>query len=122
MKLRQGPRSIEDVFGIYSSPIQGRHEEASGGGTTFRDFLNLPGHTSWSLGQRFEQRRRHTPWAGMLGRRLTKALELALDRQVRPPWREWLMLSNPIQCATSSRGGPLIQCATSGRGGPLIQV
>eukprot|EP00955_Chlamydomonas_euryale_P082622 363749-Chlamydomonas_euryale.AAC.7 len=30
---------------MYSFAIRGCHEEGSGGGTNFRDFLKLPGHT-----------------------------------------------------------------------------
>eukprot|EP00955_Chlamydomonas_euryale_P115163 366332-Chlamydomonas_euryale.AAC.10 len=40
---QQGRRNIRD-FSVYGSAIRGCHEEGSGGGATFRDFLNLPGH------------------------------------------------------------------------------
>eukprot|EP00955_Chlamydomonas_euryale_P001957 21864-Chlamydomonas_euryale.AAC.1 len=39
LKFRHGHRNIKDFLGTYSSAIRGYHEEASGGGTTFRDFL-----------------------------------------------------------------------------------
>eukprot|EP00955_Chlamydomonas_euryale_P022061 233009-Chlamydomonas_euryale.AAC.1 len=45
LKLRPGLRNIKDSSGMYSSAIQGCHKEGSGGGTTFRDFLKLRGHT-----------------------------------------------------------------------------
>eukprot|EP00955_Chlamydomonas_euryale_P105482 365642-Chlamydomonas_euryale.AAC.6 len=51
MKLRPGHRYIKDFSVECSSAIRGRHDEDSGGGTIFRDFLYLPGHTeliSWA--------------------------------------------------------------------------
>eukprot|EP00955_Chlamydomonas_euryale_P112285 366122-Chlamydomonas_euryale.AAC.17 len=45
LNLRPGHRNIENFSEIYSSAIRGCHEEGSGGGTTSRDFLKLPGHT-----------------------------------------------------------------------------
>eukprot|EP00955_Chlamydomonas_euryale_P075345 362292-Chlamydomonas_euryale.AAC.6 len=45
LKLRPGHRDIKDFSGMYSSAIRGCHEEGAGSGTTFRDFLKLPGHT-----------------------------------------------------------------------------
>eukprot|EP00955_Chlamydomonas_euryale_P007242 76556-Chlamydomonas_euryale.AAC.3 len=45
MKLNLGHRILKTFSGMYSSAIRGCHEESSGGGTTFRDFLKLPGHT-----------------------------------------------------------------------------
>eukprot|EP00955_Chlamydomonas_euryale_P097403 365072-Chlamydomonas_euryale.AAC.21 len=45
LKLRPGHRSIKDFSGMYSSAIRGHYEAGSGGGTTCRDFLKLPGHT-----------------------------------------------------------------------------
>eukprot|EP00955_Chlamydomonas_euryale_P039225 351330-Chlamydomonas_euryale.AAC.2 len=50
LKLRPDHRNIKDFSGMYSSAIRGCHEEISSGGTTFRYFVKLPGHTkliSW---------------------------------------------------------------------------
>eukprot|EP00955_Chlamydomonas_euryale_P068879 360256-Chlamydomonas_euryale.AAC.4 len=87
---------------MYSSAIRRCHEEGSGGGTTFQDFLKLPGHTK-SLGQKSEQRRRNVPWTGRPGGTLLKTLlrwnqeaptDWTFDTVLRSPWREWLMLCN----------------------------
>eukprot|EP00955_Chlamydomonas_euryale_P094046 364824-Chlamydomonas_euryale.AAC.11 len=43
LKLGPGPRNIKEFLGCTALQIRGCHEE--GGGTTFRDFLNLPEHT-----------------------------------------------------------------------------
>eukprot|EP00955_Chlamydomonas_euryale_P097378 365071-Chlamydomonas_euryale.AAC.8 len=49
LKLRPGHRNIEDFHEMYSSETRACHEEGSGRGTTFRDFLKLPGHTKLVL-------------------------------------------------------------------------
>eukprot|EP00955_Chlamydomonas_euryale_P082785 363764-Chlamydomonas_euryale.AAC.13 len=49
LKLRPGHRNIEDFHEMYSSATQACHEEGSGRGTTFRDFLKLPGQTKLIL-------------------------------------------------------------------------
>eukprot|EP00955_Chlamydomonas_euryale_P081810 363628-Chlamydomonas_euryale.AAC.12 len=49
--LRTGHRNIKDITGMYNSAIRGYHEEGHSGGTNFRDFLKLLGHTKlipWS--------------------------------------------------------------------------
>eukprot|EP00955_Chlamydomonas_euryale_P006396 67772-Chlamydomonas_euryale.AAC.2 len=69
LKLRLGHVNIKDFSGMYSSAIRGCHEEGSGGGTTFRDFLELSGHTKL------------IPWPEIQA----AAAERALDRQA---WRD----------------------------------
>eukprot|EP00955_Chlamydomonas_euryale_P038717 351168-Chlamydomonas_euryale.AAC.4 len=69
VKLRQGHRNMKDFSGRYSSAIRRCHEEGSGGGTTFRVFLKLPGHTNL------------IPWPEIQA----AAAERALDRQA---WRD----------------------------------
>eukprot|EP00955_Chlamydomonas_euryale_P101052 365321-Chlamydomonas_euryale.AAC.19 len=44
LQSRQGHRNIQNS-GMYSSAIWGCHEEGSGGGITFWDFVKLSGHT-----------------------------------------------------------------------------
>eukprot|EP00955_Chlamydomonas_euryale_P109637 365943-Chlamydomonas_euryale.AAC.7 len=63
---------------MYSSAIRGRHEEGSGGGTTFRDFLKLPGHTKL------------TTWPELRA----AAAERALSRQV---WRDAIKNLAPLE-------------------------
>eukprot|EP00955_Chlamydomonas_euryale_P118423 366540-Chlamydomonas_euryale.AAC.7 len=65
LKLRPGHRNNKDFSGMYSSAIWGCHEDGSGGGTTLRDFLKLPGHTKL------------IPWPEIRA----AAAERALDRQ-----------------------------------------
>eukprot|EP00955_Chlamydomonas_euryale_P026649 281038-Chlamydomonas_euryale.AAC.1 len=65
LKFRPGHRNIKDFPGMYCSAIRGCHDEGSGGGNTFRDFLKLPGHTKL------------TPWPEIRA----VAAERALDRQ-----------------------------------------
>eukprot|EP00955_Chlamydomonas_euryale_P061028 357886-Chlamydomonas_euryale.AAC.15 len=65
LKLRPGHRNIKDYSEMYSSAIPGCREEGSGGGTTFRDFFKLPGHTKL------------IPWPEIR----TAAAKRALDRQ-----------------------------------------
>eukprot|EP00955_Chlamydomonas_euryale_P104812 365595-Chlamydomonas_euryale.AAC.15 len=79
------PRQVFDCS-LASSAIRGCPEEGSGSGTTFRDFLKLPGHTKL------------IPWLEIRA----AAAERALDRQAwqdaiknLAPWREWQMLCNP---------------------------
>eukprot|EP00955_Chlamydomonas_euryale_P074017 361917-Chlamydomonas_euryale.AAC.8 len=69
LKLRQGHRNMKDFSGMYSSAIGGWQEEGSGGGTTFRDYLELPGHTKL------------IPWPKIRA----AAASRALDRQA---WRD----------------------------------
>eukprot|EP00955_Chlamydomonas_euryale_P101239 365333-Chlamydomonas_euryale.AAC.4 len=64
LQLRPHHRNIENFSGMYSSTLRGCHEESSGGGTTFRDFLKLPGHTQM------------IPWPAIRA----AAAERALDR------------------------------------------
>eukprot|EP00955_Chlamydomonas_euryale_P067885 359959-Chlamydomonas_euryale.AAC.2 len=47
LKLTPRQRNIKDFSEMYSSAIWGCHEEGSHGGTTFRNFLRLPGHTKF---------------------------------------------------------------------------
>eukprot|EP00955_Chlamydomonas_euryale_P082633 363751-Chlamydomonas_euryale.AAC.1 len=54
---------------MYSSAIRGCHEEGSGGGTFFLEFLKLPGHTKL------------IPWPEIQA----AEVEHALDRQA---WRD----------------------------------
>eukprot|EP00955_Chlamydomonas_euryale_P029542 311521-Chlamydomonas_euryale.AAC.1 len=63
---------------MYSSAIGGCHEEGSGGGTTFQDFLDLPGHTKL------------IPWPAIRA----AAAERALDRQA---WRDAIENLAPLE-------------------------
>eukprot|EP00955_Chlamydomonas_euryale_P033231 347408-Chlamydomonas_euryale.AAC.1 len=69
LKLRPGHGNIKGFSGMYTSAIRGSHEEFSSGGTTFLDFLNLPGHTNLITWPEFR----------------AAAAERALDRQA---WRD----------------------------------
>eukprot|EP00955_Chlamydomonas_euryale_P015396 164950-Chlamydomonas_euryale.AAC.1 len=77
-KLSPGHRNIEDFSGMYSSAIRGCHEEGSGVGTTFRDFLKLPGHTKL------------IPWPEIRA----AAAERALDRHA---WRDAIQNLAPFE-------------------------
>eukprot|EP00955_Chlamydomonas_euryale_P080265 363402-Chlamydomonas_euryale.AAC.6 len=71
-------KNIKDFSGMYSSAIQGCHEESSGGGTSFRDYLKLPGHT------------KSIPWPEIW----EAAAECALDRQA---WQDAFKNLAPLQ-------------------------
>eukprot|EP00955_Chlamydomonas_euryale_P078169 363096-Chlamydomonas_euryale.AAC.11 len=77
-KLRSGHRNFKDFPGMYSSAMHGCHEESSGGGTTFWDFLKLPGHGKL------------IPWPEIRA----AAAEHALDRQA---WRDTIKNLAPLE-------------------------
>eukprot|EP00955_Chlamydomonas_euryale_P050410 354548-Chlamydomonas_euryale.AAC.12 len=84
MKLRPGHRNIKDFSEMYSFAIPGCHEEGSGGGTTFRDFLKLPGHTTLA------------PWPEIRA----VAAKRALDRQA---WRDPIKNLVPMKLRSPDR-------------------
>eukprot|EP00955_Chlamydomonas_euryale_P059148 357291-Chlamydomonas_euryale.AAC.3 len=69
LKSRPGHTNIKAFSGMYSSAIQGCHEESSDGGTIFQDFLKLHGYTEL------------IPWPEIGA----AAVERALDKQA---WRD----------------------------------
>eukprot|EP00955_Chlamydomonas_euryale_P093477 364787-Chlamydomonas_euryale.AAC.15 len=82
-----------------SSAIRGCHEEGSGGGTTFRDLLKLPGHTKL------------IPWPDIRA----AAAECALDRQA---WRDAIKNLAPLEFQKPKQTGRLTwSCARRGGSG-----
>eukprot|EP00955_Chlamydomonas_euryale_P068536 360147-Chlamydomonas_euryale.AAC.6 len=76
---------------MYSSAIRGCHEEGSGGGTNFRDFLKLPGHSKL------------IPWPEIRA----AAAERALDRQA---WRDVIQNLAPLEFKKPQQAGSMTRC------------
>eukprot|EP00955_Chlamydomonas_euryale_P038713 351166-Chlamydomonas_euryale.AAC.5 len=94
--LRPGHRNITDFSGMYSSAIRGCHDEGSGGGTAFRDFLELPCHTKLIL------------WSEIRA----AVAERALDRQA---WRDAIKNLAPLEFKKPQQVGRMTRsCARRG--------
>eukprot|EP00955_Chlamydomonas_euryale_P000634 7176-Chlamydomonas_euryale.AAC.2 len=82
---------------LASSAIWGCHEEGSGGGTVFGDFLKMPGHTEL------------IPWPEVRA----AAAERALDRQA---WQDALKNLAPMKFKRPQQAGRMTRaCARRGR-------
>eukprot|EP00955_Chlamydomonas_euryale_P118063 366517-Chlamydomonas_euryale.AAC.3 len=105
LKLRgsQGHRNIKEFSGMYSFAIRGCHEEGSGGGTTFRDFLKLLGHTKL------------IPWPEIRA----AAAERALDRQA---WRDSIKNLAPLKFKKPQQVGHMTRVRPGSRAVLLIRV
>eukprot|EP00955_Chlamydomonas_euryale_P098875 365178-Chlamydomonas_euryale.AAC.4 len=87
---------------MHSSAIRGCHEEGSGGGTPFRDFLKLPGHT------------KSIPWPEIRA----AAAERALDMQA---WRDAIKNLAPLAFKKPHQAGRMTRsCACRGGSPGLV--
>eukprot|EP00955_Chlamydomonas_euryale_P082878 363776-Chlamydomonas_euryale.AAC.3 len=93
LELRPSHRNIEAFSGMYSSAIRGCHEEGSGGGTTFRDILKLPGHTKL------------IPWPEIRA----AAAERALDKQA---WQDAFRNVAPLEFKKPQQVGCMTRSCT----------
>eukprot|EP00955_Chlamydomonas_euryale_P055246 356069-Chlamydomonas_euryale.AAC.3 len=104
LKLKPGLRNTTDFSGMYSSAIyiRGSHEEGSGGGTTFRDFLKLPGNNKLIL------------WPEIRA----AAAERALGRQA---WRDAIKNLAPLEFKKPQQVGRMTRsCARCGGSPGLV--
>eukprot|EP00955_Chlamydomonas_euryale_P001534 17546-Chlamydomonas_euryale.AAC.1 len=95
-EVKTESRNIKDFSGMHSSAIQGCHEEGSGGGTTFGDFLKFPGHVL-------------ILWPEIR----TAAADRAMDRQA---WQDAIKNLPPLEFKKPQQVGQMTR-SCAGRGG-----